>query len=148
VTAPVVQESLLAISDLMVQFLFRYGKTERARSFAESQGASRAGAGSKSKTETASTPASEENSHNYRPRGESLESIAMHEHLPALAAKIAKVLSIKPEYLVTQPAELRILREMSEADIREFAKSHGWRVIPRLGGRQIEFYNDASPRPL
>ena len=72
----------------------------------------------------------------------------MHEHLPALAAKMAKVLSIKPEYLVTQPAELRILREMSEADVREFAKSHGWGVIRRLGGRQMEFYNDASPRPL
>jgi hypothetical protein len=72
----------------------------------------------------------------------------MHEHLSALAVKIANVLSIKPEYLVTQPAELRILREMSEADVREFAKSHGWRVIRRLGGRQIEFYNDASQRPL
>ena len=72
----------------------------------------------------------------------------MHEHLPALAAKIGKVLSIKPEYLVTQPAELRILREISEADVREFAKSHGWRVILRLGGRQIEFYNDAGQSPL
>jgi hypothetical protein len=72
----------------------------------------------------------------------------MHEHLPALAVKIAKVLSIKPEYLVTQPVEMRILREMSEADVREFAKSHGWRVIHRLGGRQIEFYNDAGLRPI
>jgi hypothetical protein len=72
----------------------------------------------------------------------------MHGHLPALAAKIAKVLSIKPEYVVTQPAELRILREMSEADVGEFAKNHGWRVIRRLGGRQIEFYNDASRRAL
>jgi hypothetical protein len=72
----------------------------------------------------------------------------MHKHLPALAAKIARVLSIKPEYLVTQLVELRILREMSEASMREFAKSHGWRVIRRLGGRQIEFYNDASQRPL
>ena len=72
----------------------------------------------------------------------------MHEHLPALAVKIAKVLSIKPEYLVTQPVEMRILREMSEADVREFAKSHGWRVIRRLGGRQIEFYNDASVRAV
>jgi hypothetical protein len=72
----------------------------------------------------------------------------MHEHLPALAVKIAKVLSIKSEYVVTQPAELRILREMSEADVREFAKKHGWRVIRRLGGRQIEFYNDAGRRPL
>jgi hypothetical protein len=72
----------------------------------------------------------------------------MHEYLPALAVKIAKMLSIKPEYVVTQPAELRILGEMSEADVREFAKSHGWRVIRRLGGRQIEFYNDASRLPL
>jgi hypothetical protein len=71
----------------------------------------------------------------------------MHEHLPALAVKIAKVLSIKPEYLVTQPVELRILREMSERDVSEFAKSRGWRVIRRLGGRQIEFYNDPSHGP-
>ena len=72
----------------------------------------------------------------------------MHEHLPALAVKIAKVLSTKPEYLVTQPVELRILREMSEADVRAFANNHGWRVIRRLGGRQIEFYNDTSRRAL
>ena len=72
----------------------------------------------------------------------------MPEHLPALAVTIAKMLSIKPEYLLTQPAELRILREMSETDVREFAKSHGWRVIRRLGGRQIEFYNDASQSSL
>jgi hypothetical protein len=70
----------------------------------------------------------------------------MREHLPALAAKIAAVLSDKPEYFVTQPAELRILRGMSEADIGKFATSHGWRVVRRLGGRQIEFYNDASVR--
>jgi len=72
----------------------------------------------------------------------------MHALLPALAAKIEKVLSIKPEYVVTQSAELRILREISETDVKEFAKSHGWRVVRRLGGRQIEFYNDASRRSL
>jgi hypothetical protein len=72
----------------------------------------------------------------------------MQEHLSGLATKIAKMLSIKPEYLVTQPAELRILREMSEAEVREFAKRHGWRVIRRLGGRQIEFYNDVTRRLL
>jgi hypothetical protein len=55
---------------------------------------------------------------------------------------------MKSEYSVTQPAELRILREMSESDVREFANSHGWRVIRRLGGRQIEFYNDADQRPV
>jgi hypothetical protein len=72
----------------------------------------------------------------------------MHAQLPALAEKIASILSDKPEYWVTQPAELRILREMSDADIRRFAASHGWRVVKRLGGRQIEFYNDASVRSL
>jgi hypothetical protein len=73
--------------------------------------------------------------------------MAMQEHLSALATKIGKILAIKPEYLVTQPVELRILREMSEEEVREFAKSHGWRVIRRLGGRQIEFYNRPKPTP-
>jgi len=72
----------------------------------------------------------------------------MEEYLPALATKIARMLSIKSEYVVTQPAELRILGEMTEEDVKEFAKRHGWRVIRRLGGRQIEFYNDASRRPV
>lgn len=72
----------------------------------------------------------------------------MHGELTALAAKIAKALSRGSEYVVTQPAELRILREMSDAELSEFAESHGWRVIRRLGGRQIEFYNDASVRAL
>ncbi len=72
----------------------------------------------------------------------------MHSDLPALSEKIAKVLSRVAEYVVTQPAELRVLREMSDAEVSEFAKSHGWRVIRRLGGRQIEFYNDASMRAV
>ena len=72
----------------------------------------------------------------------------MHPGLEGLAAKAAKALSGKSEYVVTQPAELRVLREMSDAEVGEFAKSHGWRVIRRLGGRQIEFYNNASERPL
>ena len=72
----------------------------------------------------------------------------MHPGLEGLAAKAAKALSRQSEYVVTQPAELRVLREMSDAEVSEFAKSHGWRVIRRLGGRQIEFYNNASERPL
>jgi hypothetical protein len=72
----------------------------------------------------------------------------MHPGLEGIAAKAAKALSGKSEYVVTQPAELRVLREMSDAEVSEFAKSHGWRVIRRLGGRQIEFYNNASERPL
>jgi len=72
----------------------------------------------------------------------------MHKELPALAAKIATALSCRSEYVVTQPAEMRILRALSEAEVSDFAKSHGWRVIRRLGGRQIDFYNDASVRAL
>ena len=70
----------------------------------------------------------------------------MHNDLPALATKIGGRLSISSEYVVTQAAELRVLREMSEDELREFATNHGWRIIRRLGGRQIEFYNDASVR--
>ena len=70
----------------------------------------------------------------------------MYDDLPSLVSKIGERLSKSSEYVVTQPAELRILREMSENEVHEFAKSHGWCVICRLGGRQIEFYNDASLR--
>ena len=72
----------------------------------------------------------------------------MHRDLSGLAAKVTEQLSRESEYFVTQPAELRVLREMSDAEVSDFAKNHGWRVIRRLGGRQIEFYNDASLRSL
>ena len=72
----------------------------------------------------------------------------MQNDLPALASKIGGRLSISSEYVVTQAAELRVLRDMSEDELREFATNHGWRIIRRLGGRQIEFYNDASVRAL
>jgi hypothetical protein len=72
--------------------------------------------------------------------------MARNEHSPALVAKIAEMLSTKSEYFVTQPAELRVLREMSEDELRVFAESRGWRAVRRLGGHQIEFYNDASLR--
>jgi hypothetical protein len=72
----------------------------------------------------------------------------MPDDLPALAAKIGERLSNSSEYVVTQAAELRVLCEMSGDEMREFAKSRGWRVVCRLGGRQIEFYNDAGVRGL
>ena len=34
----------------------------------------------------------------------------------------------------------------SDATLRDFAHGHGWRVVRRVGGRQIEFYNDAGMR--
>ena len=72
----------------------------------------------------------------------------MFNNLPGLAAKIGEALSNRSEYVVTQATELRVLQDMADQEVREFAHSHGWRVIRRLGGRQIEFYNDASVRSL
>jgi len=74
----------------------------------------------------------------------------MADQLPAVIAKIERVLAMKPECFITHPSELRIIAELSNEDLRKIAHEHGWRVVRRLGGRQVEFYNDASVsfRPL
>jgi hypothetical protein len=72
--------------------------------------------------------------------------MASTANLSALASKISAVLAVKPEIFITHPAELRILRSMTDSDLRNFAGKHGWRTVRRLGGRQIEFYNDAGTR--
>ncbi len=64
--------------------------------------------------------------------------------LAGMAEKIAKMLALKPEYFVTQPAELNILRRLSPSALDEFARQHGWQAVRRIGGRQIEFYHDAG----
>ena len=66
--------------------------------------------------------------------------------LAGLAKKIAVRLAVKPEIFIIHPAELRILRSISDQELRAFAAENGWRVVRRLGGRQIEFYNDAGVR--
>ena len=68
------------------------------------------------------------------------------EELAPLTAKISAALAVKPEVFITHPAELRILRSMSDERLRQFAEGHGWHLVRRIGGRQIEFYNDASAR--
>jgi len=72
------------------------------------------------------------------------------DQLPAVIAKIERVLAIKPECFITHPSELSVVRTLSDEDLRDMAREHGWRVVRRVGGRQIEFYNDAtvSFRPL
>jgi hypothetical protein len=70
------------------------------------------------------------------------------DNLPALAAKIRATLSVKPEIFITHPAELRILGEMTDEQLRQFATENGWRIVRRVGGRQIEFYTDASVSTL
>jgi len=74
----------------------------------------------------------------------------MDDRLPAVIAKIAQMLAVKPEYFVTHPSELAVVRALSSEELRDMAQQHGWRVVRRLGGRQIEFYNDAGVnfRPL
>jgi hypothetical protein len=74
----------------------------------------------------------------------------MDDQLPAVIAKIAQMLAVKPEYSVTHPSELAVVRALSSEELRDMAREHGWRVVRRVGGRQIEFYNDAGVnfRPL
>jgi hypothetical protein len=76
--------------------------------------------------------------------------ILVDDQLPAVIAKIAQMLAVRPEYFVTHPSELRVVRGLSEAELGDMAWQNGWRVVRRVGGRQIEFYNDATVnfRPL
>jgi hypothetical protein len=69
-----------------------------------------------------------------------------NDRLAGLTAKISSRLEVKSEVIVSHPAELGILRSMSNQELREFAAENGWRVVRRVGGRQIEFYNDAGTR--
>jgi len=81
-------------------------------------------------------------------RAQGRESLFMEsvDGLAGLKSKIATRLATKPDIFIAHPAELRILRSMSDQDLRAFAAGNGWRVIRRLGGRQIQFYNDAGTR--
>jgi hypothetical protein len=76
--------------------------------------------------------------------------ILVDDQLPAVIAKIARMLAVIPEYSVTHPSELAVVRRLSEAELGDMARQNGWRVVRRVGGRQIEFYNDAGInfRPL
>ena len=66
--------------------------------------------------------------------------------LDGLTKKIAARLTIKPEILIIHPAELRILHSMTDEELRQFAAQRGWDIVRRIGGRQIEFYNNAGRR--
>jgi hypothetical protein len=66
--------------------------------------------------------------------------------LEPLARAIERSLAVRPEHFVTHPSELRVFQSVSDEALREFAHAHGWRVVRRVGGRRIEFYNDARMR--
>jgi hypothetical protein len=70
----------------------------------------------------------------------------MNPNLIAVENKIVRVLSIQPDSLITHPTELAALKSMSPDELERFALDNGWCAVSRLGGRQIEFYNDAGAR--
>ena len=77
------------------------------------------------------------------------------DRLESMARVIAERLAKKPEHFITHPSELKLFQTLPEKELREFARRHGWRVVRRVGGRQIEFYNApqalegrASARPI
>ena len=74
--------------------------------------------------------------------------ITPRDHLPALIAKISDELANRPEYFVTHPAEMKVLDKVSDQALHRIAHEHGWRIVRRLGRRQIQFYNDVSVRPI
>lgn len=68
------------------------------------------------------------------------------ERLEPMARIIAQQLAHKPEHFITHPSEKRLFQSLSDENLRAFAHAHGWRVVRRLNGRRIEFYNDAFER--
>jgi hypothetical protein len=68
----------------------------------------------------------------------------IHEQLPAVITKIARMLAVQPEYFVTHPAELKIVQALSDSELWDLARKRGWRFVRRVGGRRVEFYNDAG----
>jgi hypothetical protein len=66
--------------------------------------------------------------------------------LHALARRIKIMVNETGRCLITAPAELTPLRALGLDRLREFAASHGWTVVPRLGFTQIEFFAVHLPR--
>jgi hypothetical protein len=77
-------------------------------------------------------------------RGSIGNQMRRNNELAGLADTIAARLAIKSEVYINHPAELRALRTVTDEELRSFAARNGWRIVRRLGGRQIEFYNDAG----
>jgi hypothetical protein len=66
------------------------------------------------------------------------------EGLPALTAKISAALETRPEVFITHPVELKILKSMTKEELDDYTVEHGWRIVRRIGCRQIEFYKDVG----
>jgi hypothetical protein len=127
--------------------LLRHGEAKRARAVCQSQGAGSIGTKDESQAETAADISGRQDQAEQA-GFTSHHTIAMSntDSLQALEKKIARVLAIKPECVITHPSELHVLRGLSQDELRRFGRNHGWRTIRRLGGSQIDFYNDVSVR--
>ena len=66
--------------------------------------------------------------------------------LGPIARVIARRLEERPEHFITHPSEMKLFRGLSEGQLSEFARRHGWEVVRRVGGRRIEFYGDAGAK--
>jgi len=66
--------------------------------------------------------------------------------LHALARRIQVTVTETGRCLVTVPAELAPLKALGLDRLRQFAASHGWTAVPRLGFAQIEFFPVHLPR--
>jgi hypothetical protein len=117
-----------------------YGKTERAWPVSIAESAY----GFARETESAEQTAPEIAHAHYVTRAQTPP--LMSPELLALERTIASVLAVRPECFITHPTEMAILKKLSPAELERFAAERGWRTVSRLGGRQIEFYNDAAAR--
>ena len=81
-----------------------------------------------------------------RPTAVSRMSEDLSGAIAAVRGKIASVLAAKPQCFITHPSELHVLKAMTPEELHTFATEQGWRCVRRVGGRQIEFYNDATVR--
>ena len=70
------------------------------------------------------------------------------DDISAMESKIRGELSRRPECFITHPSEVRILQQLDDGELTQFANRNGWRVVRRLGGRQLQFYNDTNERML
>ena len=70
------------------------------------------------------------------------------DQVSGIIATVSDVLAAKPECFISHPAEMKVLQNVPEERLRDLAREHGWRVVRRVGGRQIEFYNDVTVRAI
>ena len=66
--------------------------------------------------------------------------------LQALASRIQVAVNEGGRCLITLPAELGPLKALGAEGLRQFAASHGWTAVPRLGFTQVEFFAVHLPR--